>query len=77
MVAEVLSDIAVLVTTPEIDIVGVANIFSENVAVNSTYDELISLSESLLVNVNVACDGHVPHCGCWVLVSGEAEAKSL
>jgi len=56
MVAEVLSDIAVLVTTPEIDIVGVANIFSENVAVNSTYDELITLSESLLVNVAVAAD---------------------
>ena len=63
MVAEVLSDIAVLVTTPEIDIVGVANIFSENVAVNSTYVELISLSESLLVNVAVAAELHVPQFG--------------
>ena len=54
---------AVLVTTPEIDIVGVANIFSENTAVNSTYDELITLSESLLVNVTVADELHVPQFG--------------
>jgi len=77
MVAEELSDMAVLVTTPEIDIVGVANIFSENTAVNSTYDELITLSESLLVNVTVADELHVPQMGLFSFDSGELAEKPL
>ena len=51
---------AVLVTNPAIEISGVAAIFSEKVAVIVTTPEVIILSESLLVKVKVACDGHVP-----------------
>ena len=46
--------IAVLVTNPAIEISGVAAMFSENVAVRVTTPEVIMLSESLLVRVNVA-----------------------
>ena len=45
------------------EISGLAVIFSEKVAVTVTTPEVITLSESLLVRVNVACDGHVPQFG--------------
>ena len=57
---------AVLVTKPETDMVGVANIFSEKVAVKVTIPEVIIVSEltrSSLDNVNVAVEGQVPQFG--------------
>ena len=54
---------AVLVTNPAIEISGVAAIFSEKVAVRVTTPEVMTLSESLLVMVNVAVEGQTPQLG--------------
>ena len=47
---------AVLVTHPAMEISGVAAMFSEKAAVRVTTPEVIILSESLLVSVNVASE---------------------
>ena len=52
-VAEVFNDIAVLVTTPAIETVGVACIFSSKVAVMVTKPVVIKLSESLVVKITL------------------------
>ena len=67
----------VLVTNPAMDISGVAAMFSEKVPVIVTTPEVIILSESLLVSVNVACELQVPQMGLFSFDSGELAEKPL
>ena len=79
-VAEVLSDISVLVTKPEMESVGVASMLMEKVAVNVTTPEVMVVSvftPSLLESVSVAVEGQVPHCGLFAGISADDNEKSV
>ena len=65
-VAEVLSDISVLVTNPVMESVGVASMLMEKVAVNVTTPEVMVVSvftPSSLESVSVAVEGQAPQLG--------------
>ena len=68
---------AVLVTSPAMEISGLAAIFSEKVAVIVTTPEVMILSESLLVRVNVACELHVPQIGLFSFDRGAFLENSI